>query len=357
MKKYKYTSTFMYEGKRYYIRGDTEKELAVKEYKKRQELESGRNVITNNTTLEQWTLKCIETYKTNQSQITRQKYVSRIKHCVLEHIGYMKLKDVKPLHCQQVLNLQEGNSKTQINEVAQALKFIFERAVENKLIYENPAAHLRKPSGTRTSRRALTPTERKHVIQVGVTDRRYYLFMLMLFCGCRPSEASECMGKDIQKLDNFNVLHIRGLKTKNADRFVPIPDDFFELIKNTAKTEYIACYGNGNKISDVNRARLWQSFKRELNISMGCKMYRNQLIPPYPLAPDLVPYCLRHEYCTELARKGIDLRVAQKLMGHADVKLTANIYTNLDNSAVISAAQILTNVTPTVAPYAKNVEK
>ena len=66
-------------------------------------------------------------------------------------------------------------------------------------------------------------------------------------------------------------------------------------------------------------------------------MYRDQLIPPYPLAPYLVPYCLRHEYCTELARKDIDLRAAQKLMGHADVKLTANIYTNLDNSAVISA--------------------
>jgi site-specific recombinase XerD len=50
--------------------------------------------------------------------------------------------------------------------------------------------------------------------------------------------------------------------------------------------------------------------------------------------PDIVPYCLRHEYCTELARRGVDIRIAQKLMGHADVHMTANIYTNLSREDV-----------------------
>lgn len=90
-----------------------------------------------------------------------------------------------------------------------------------------------------------------------------------------------------------------------------------------------------------NRYRLWRSFKRQLNISMGCKTYRNKLIPPYPLAPDLVAYCLRHEYCTELARKGVDIRQAQKLMGHATIIMTANIYTNLNNSDILSAASAI----------------
>ena len=49
----------------------------------------------------------------------------------------------------------------------------------------------------------------------------------------------------------------------------------------------------------------------------------------YPFASDLVPYCLRHEYCTDLARKGVDIRIAQRLMGHATITMTANIYTNL----------------------------
>lgn len=103
------------------------------------------------------------------------------------------------------------------------------------------------------------------------------------------------------------------------------------MIEKTPKDEFIACYSNGNKIKEEHRARLWKSYTRQINIEMGCKTYRNALVPPYPLAPDLVAYCLRHEYCTDLARRGIDILIAQKLMGHSDIKLTANIYTNLNN--------------------------
>lgn len=74
---------------------------------------------------------------------------------------------------------------------------------------------------------------------------------------------------------------------------------------------------------------------------MGCKVYRNELIPPYPLADDLVPYCLRHEYCTNLARMGIDIRQAQRLMGHADIKMTANIYTNFEKEDLKGTAKTI----------------
>lgn len=45
MKKYKYEESFTYEGRRYRVRADSKEELAVKKYKKRQELESGAKKI------------------------------------------------------------------------------------------------------------------------------------------------------------------------------------------------------------------------------------------------------------------------------------------------------------------------
>ncbi len=72
---------------------------------------------------------------------------------------------------------------------------------------------------------------------------------------------------------------------------------------------------------------------------MGCRVYRNELIPPYPLAADFVPYCLRHTYCTDLQKRGIDIRVAQYLMGHADIQMTANIYTHTDTDIIVNAAK------------------
>ena len=65
-----------------------------------------------------------------------------------------------------------------------------------------------------------------------------------------------------------------------------------------------------------------------MNIELGCKTYRNKLIPPFPLADDLCSYCLRHTFCTNLQRRGVDIRTAQRLMGHSDIRMTANIYSH-----------------------------
>lgn len=335
MKKYKYTRTFTYEGHRYYIRANTLQEIGEKKAMKLRDLQDGKVVVSSNMLTSNWISFCIDTYKTNQNAETKKKYKNRVDHNITSQIGSMPLSKVKPLHCQSIMNSVEGLSKTHVNEIYQALKFIFRHAKANGLISKDPTENLIKPkTKPRQTRRALTPQEREIIIKVGSTERRFYLFLLMLFCGCRPAEAENCMGKDLKTIDGYHMLHIRGTKTSLSDRFVPVPDTLYQLIKKTPADEYITA-------RRYNRDRLWSSFKRALNIELGCKTYRNKLIPPYPLAPDLVPYCLRHEYCTELARQGIDIRHAQKLMGHSDISLTANIYTNLAHSDIIEVAKIL----------------
>lgn len=355
-KKYKYEKTFTYNGKRYHVYADTQLELGRKIQKKIAALESGSRVVSGDTTLANWAEKCIEAYKSDQSDVTRKKYVNRVKRCILTELGDLPLKRITPMHCQSVMNNQAGKSHTQINEVYQALKFLFRHALANGLIASDPTVHLAKPKAKRVkSRRALTAYERDQVISLASTDRRWYLYLLMLGCGCRPSEAAECKGMDITISEGHPMLHIRGTKTPLSDRLVPIPEFLYALIKDTPHMEYIAQNREGNRITNMDR--LWKGFKYHLNIQMGCKTYRNQLIPPYPLAPDLVPYCFRHEFCTNLAREGIDIRIAQRLMGHSDISLTANIYTNFDQSDLIKTAEKIGTVVPGVVPTDEIVEK
>lgn len=339
MKKYKYRKRFTYKGKVYNVYADTQAELVRKYIDKMNSLKNGDPVKGPHALMTDWTLKCIDTYKTGQKEVTRQKFISRVNHCILSQIGDIPVADVEPMDLQEILNAQAGKSKTQINEVYQALCFIFRHAKENHLRSDDPTEYLTKPSGTHHSRRALTPTERAAVLEVAKTDRRYYMYLLMLLCGCRPSEAIGCKGSDIQLVDGYYMLHIRGTKTALSDRLVPIPTTLLELIKDTPKREYIAQTRIGSKIT--NQQRLWTSFKRALNLHLGCRTYRNQLVPPYPVAPDLVPYCFRHEYCSDLARKHVDIRIAQKLMGHSDITLTANIYTHVDTNDLITAAELI----------------
>ena len=51
-------------------------------------------------------------------------------------------------------------------------------------------------------------------------------------------------------------------------------------------------------------------------------------------AADFVPYYLRHTYCTDFQKDGVDVRDAQKLMGHSTITLTADIYSHTDQDRV-----------------------
>ena len=46
-----------------------------------------------------------------------------------------------------------------------------------------------------------------------------------------------------------------------------------------------------------------------------------------------------HTFCTDLKKKGVDVRIAKNLMGHADIKTTANIYDHEDDDTLLLAAR------------------
>ena len=54
------------------------------------------------------------------------------------------------------------------------------------------------------------------------------------------------------------------------------------------------------------------------------------------------PYCLRHTFCTDLRRAGVPINVAKELMGHANISVTANIYTHRDQKVLHSNMAKLT---------------
>lgn len=335
--------TFTFEGKRYTVRGKTEKEAIMKMANKIRDLEEGHIVVSGNTTVKAWALKCVDVYKTGQADITRKTYIGKMKSSIFPLIGDRPLKSIKPFDVQCVLNELQGYSQAYISDIYQMLRFVFSKAKTNKLIAEDPTIDLQKPKGTKNHRRAITAKEETHFLKVCEENDRFIVFLLMYYCGCRTSEAMEAMGKDIMKITEngktYNVLHIRGTKTKNADRNVPLPDELYQRIKDTPKFSYIATDTKGNKLTKSSLKCSLNALRRAINISMGCKVFRNELLPPLPLADDFVPYNLRHTYCTNLCRQGVDIRVAQYLMGHSDIRLTANIYTHTNNFAIIEAAE------------------
>ena len=361
--------TFTFDGKRYDVTAKTEDELAVKIKDKQRALESGAIVINKNTPVKKWTEEWLETYVSpNVSSATLYAYKSRIKVYITPVIGNMRLIDVRPIHLRKILNSASGCSKDHIKKIRYTVVQIFTKAQRNNLILSNPAEDLDMPKAENKSRRSITDVERKYVLKVAEVHPSGLWIKAMLYCGLRPQETAALQGRHLDlkngniKIENALKRHdnsIGGTKSKSGERTVPIPDILipdFEALK-TEPYEFVFKNQSGSHVTTAGMRSRWESFKYALNIEMGCTTFRNKIKPPYRVADDLVPYCLRHTYCTDLQDAGVPINVAKELMGHSDISITAKIYTHKTETSYNNAKNLINDMhnkakTPTATPTA-----
>ena len=221
---------FTFNGTRYSVTGKTESEVERKIQNKKQALER-----ENEPTVSQWVDTFLDVYKVNVSDKTRYDY-----SLVLNHVrSDRKLSDIKPIDLQKMFNLHKDKSKSFIHKLKILTHELFETARSNGYIKNNPMDAVNVPKGYTNHRRALTEEERRNVMELCKTDKRRNFILLMLQCGLRPSETTYIQGKDINKSDR--LLHVRGTKTEAADRFIPIPEPLFSMIKDYSGDRYVIC--------------------------------------------------------------------------------------------------------------------
>lgn len=381
MKKYKYSKNITIDGKVYKIRADTKEELAVKEYKKRQDVENGVKKIEKNMLFRDWCAEWLETYKEpSVSKETYDGYVSRIRCHILPTLGNMRLKDIKSLHIQKIINDIGSGSREMIDKVAYTVHQILEDARRNGLLIDNPAENITKPKGTVTSRRAITPSERRHILHTAETHRAGTWIYLMLYAGLRPAEACALQWRHIDF--NRRLLKVEGSvkrsghvgepKTAAGKRSIPISKPLHDRLMTEKKQrlqagpfDYVVINTKGEMVNASSMRKMWISFRNALNVDMGCSTFRGRPVPPYRVADDLVPYCLRHTFCTDLQAAGVPINVARELMGHTDISVTSKIYTHSTEEATHAALLKMDGyhkdtracvVTPAGTPTAQNIE-
>lgn len=235
---------------------------------------------------------------------------------------------VKPVHLQQFLIhlAEEGKSQSYIIKMKNCLEGIFGTAQDNGIVPSSPATRLTMPNVKSGHRRALTREERMAFLSACDKCEMAGLWGKVLFyTGIRPAESATIKGEDIQEINGVRIVHIKGTKTEKADRYVPLPDEF--LLPKIKKNELLLHTKAGNPMTKTAMRRAWQRIIRQMNIEMGCRTFRNQVVDPV-VADDLVPYCLRHNYATMLQEAGVDIGVASAMLGHSSTATTSRVYTH-----------------------------
>lgn len=347
MGKYNYIrKTFTHEGKHYEVTGKTEKEVALKMAKKLDALERGEIETDKTITVDSWFRKWLDVYKKPKGLTPKSlgMYEEKYRNYIKPAIGKKKLKDVKDIHLQKVLNEQAGMSYSHVSKIRMVLQEMFKQARISRIITYDPSEALTLPDSVKRSHRSLTDDERYHVLEVAKTHRAGLWVLLMLYSGIRPGEAFALQWKDIDfdrneihiyKAKESGSSEIKGPKTQAGIRDIPMTEalrerlleekgDPFDLVLKTIA---------GNIHNENSTKRMWLSFLRAVDIHMGAETYRNKIVKSV-VSDDLTPYCLRHTFCTDLQRAGVPINIAKELMGHSDISMTANIYTHKDQASL-----------------------
>lgn len=403
--KYDYVrKSFIYDDQRYFVRGKTEEEAILKKAEMLRKLENGEAVKQNNKNRTSKTMSgdmlvkdfaqiWIDNYikpKVRATGASKQKgtmteksfemYLQKLDGYILPAIGNMKLKKVKDINLQTILNDMKlsGRSGSTCNKVKIVLNAMFAQAVKSRLITFNPADSLTVTAEAKSDRRSLTDEERAVLLEVAEYHRCGSWIRFLLYTGVRPGESAALQVSDIDF--KSGVIHISKAiesgtesvicepKTKAGVRDIPITDaisaELRAITKKKAPAAFVFPQMDGKTMMTTTAmSNNWRSFSRQIDLAMGAETTNHGHIydpkdldkngvPLYPdkdgkprnghkIAPDLVLYCLRHTYCTDLQKKGVPLNIAKYLMGHSDISVTASIYTHTGTTEAIEAGRII----------------
>jgi integrase len=352
-KKYTYyRSTFYHNGKQYNITGKTQREADRKADQKRRELERGEAAAGGDMSVRVWAYQWLDTFKASSVGYGHYKNYIGVLGGICARIGEKKLKDVTTEDLQQILNSAAGKSKSHISYLKYTIQAIFERARKSRHIIYDPAEDLTSPKGSVKPRRSITPDERIAILALAESHHGGLWIKTTLYCGLRPNESRALDWRHVD-IDHA-LLHIEDAmkartkvigepKTTSGVRDIPIPPPLLHTFRDARGAPDEPVFRQpttGRRHTETSMRKLWCNFKRELDISLGAELYRNKIVKSL-VAPDLVPYCLRHTYGTDLQTAGVPLNVAKYLMGHSDITVTANIYTHTSAETIASAGNAL----------------
>ena len=201
-------------------------------------------------------------------------------------------------------------------------------------------------------RRSITESERKLILTTAKTHYAGLAMKMLLYTGIRPAELMALIGKDIDFQNSRVIINkalesgkdeIKDPKTEAGFREVPIPTILLkelEYIRNNPFAPVFTQPNNSKRYSKSSFRVAWLSFLREMDINNGAVVEDGEIkISSFPPDYDLVPYCLRHTYCTDLETSGVEINVAKTLMGHSDISVTSRIYTHTSTKSIDNAAE------------------
>jgi integrase len=336
------------------------------------EVEAGEYIsldkIQLSSFIEEWKTKFAEK---NLAVTTFTSYDSHIRNHIIPHFGHLRMDQIKTI---QIINFldqltlpearKDGRDKPLSNrsiaDIYLALKSIFKKATEWKVIKENPMEGVPKPKYEKKEMLYYEEEEAQQVIAALYKEHimwRVY-FLGAMIGGMRRGELLALEWTDILFEDGGisvtknipikkNGQHMVKSTKNNKSRIIDMPDWYMDELKK---------YHHLWKQEKLKTGELWEGGDKQYLFHRGFG------IPLYPSTPTtkwrrfvkkhdlkyIRLHDLRHTMVTLLIEAGANMKAIQKRAGHSSLKVTSDTYGHVTKKVSKVTAEQFNKFAPNV---------
>lgn len=293
---------------------------------------------TMNTLFDEW----LDSKRHLKAQSIRT-YTQLLEGYLRPAFGEMAVKEIRKETIQKFIdNMQKKYSAKTIHEVYRCLKTIFNLALRQGMIENNPCEKIILPPKEKTQAQSLSIKE-QNKLEKALEPSENALdiaILLALNLGLRLSEVVALRWQDIRFKENLVVIRhsmeriptgegrktearLGKPKTQNALRKIPLTAEFSAFLKHyynsrNLKQKKNAAYVAGKKDGTAYHGRsIERHFKKRMK-ELG-------------LSKDYTFHSLRHSFATRAMESGVAVKVISALLGHSKTATTTEIYLHLSD--------------------------
>lgn len=361
---YRYTDL---SGKKRTVYAVTLVELREKEKQIERDLQDGIDSSKGDMTLNQLFQIYMET-KSDLRESTRYNYLAVWKNAIEDTVlGNMKITQIKQLHIRKFYSelVERGLAANTIKLYHNLINPALELAVDSDIIRKNPAKDCKKGiGGTKKERESMTISEQERMLDFIKNSSKYSVYYPMivfaLSTGLRVGELTGLRWADVDMKENVVHIrqqliyknlgdgckfHIQDLKTDAGRRDIPLTASARKSLIRQKEVELLLgkvmkqqeVEGVSDFIFTNTLGKPYATNAMNFVLDNIVKAYNKledvqagrEHREPEPL-PHVLAHILRHTACTRMAESGLEPKVLQYIMGHANVSVTLDVYTHLD---------------------------
>lgn len=320
------------------------------------EVDSGNWREPSKLSMSEWLDIWLSHYQTDTSDRTVTKYRSIVKR-FKKSIGTIKVTKLSSIHVRRMIKDMEndGLKTSTIDNYCRIFRTAMNRAVEAKIIKENPANDVKTP---RPTNRKFVIIDRQEIpaflkaIQATPYENEY---IVMLLTGLRIGEVRGLRWSDIDwkagTIDIQRQLHPKNKELPRFDlpkyeetRLLHVPQEVIAALKDQKRKQAEQRLAAGDKWYEDDIAH--DLVFRKKNGKPHARGSLDKALTKVGIAigkPDLRPHDLRHSYAVAALRSGANVKTVQYNLGHKTAKMTLDVYARYTEDAGKNDAIKLSN--------------